>query len=86
MTAPVEVTTKYATTVDDLSAAWAFVMEHLDCVGDHPHIEIRPISSIGVADMLDGLEGREAGDGWKQQFEVVVEGMTSVFPPAEKGD
>ena len=30
MTAPIEITTKYATSVDDLPDAWAFVMERLD--------------------------------------------------------
>jgi hypothetical protein len=76
MSAPIEVTTRYATTVDDLTSAWAFVMKHLDSCGDDPSIEIRPISTIGVADMQDAFDGRES-EGWRRRFEVVVEGMVS---------
>lgn len=76
MSAPVEVTTRYATTVEDLPSAWAFVMGHLDALGDDPSIEIKPISTIGVADMQDAFDGRET-EGWRRQFEVVVEGMVS---------
>ena len=76
MSDPIEITTRYATTVDDLPAAWAFVMERLDSCGDHPSIEIRPVSTIGVADMLDGLDGQEGGT-WQKRFEVVVEGMVT---------
>lgn len=72
--APIEVTTKYATTVDDLPAAWAFVMERLDLVGPDPHIEIRPIQTFAVGDMIDGLDGHDAGP-WPRQFEVVIDGM-----------
>jgi len=39
---PVEVTTRYATSVDDLPSAWAFVMEKIDHVGPAPSIEIQP--------------------------------------------
>ena len=37
---PVELTMKYATTVDSLLEAWQFVMEHLDEVGECPNISI----------------------------------------------
>lgn len=43
MTAPIEVTTKYATTVNTLPEAWAFVMNHIDRVGPDPHIRISPV-------------------------------------------
>lgn len=72
--APVEVTTRYVTSVDDLPAAWAFVMDKVDKVGPHPRVEIRPISTIGVGDMQDALDGHE-DESWRRIFEVVVEGM-----------
>lgn len=37
-----ERTVKFATTVDDLSSAWAFVMAHVDEVGEAPQISINP--------------------------------------------
>lgn len=65
MVAPVEITTKYVTTVDTMAEAWAFVMERLDRVGPDPHIDIRPIRIISVGEMQDGLEGREQRDEWR---------------------
>lgn len=66
MTAPVEVTTRFATTVDDLPAAWAFVMERIDQVGADPSVKISPIWSWQA----------EAGSETSvRQFEVVVDGM-----------
>lgn len=71
MSAPVEMTTRYATTVDDLAAAWAFVMEYVDKVGDSPSIEIKPHWVISVHDMdRDEPEG-----GYPREFGVVVSGM-----------
>lgn len=67
MTSPIEVTTRYATTVDDLPAAWAFVMSHLDSLGDDPSIEINPLWNIGFDDSGDAQSPR--------QFSVVVSGM-----------
>lgn len=61
--APIEVTTKYVTSVEDLPAAWGFVMTHVDRVGADPHIEIHPIWWYDD----DGSRGR--------RFEVVVSGM-----------
>lgn len=66
---PVEVTTRYATTVDDLTAAWSFVMARVDQVGPNPSIKISPIWSYGVVDM-----DRDERDA-PRQFEVVVSGM-----------
>lgn len=60
---PVEVTTRYATTVLDLPGAWAFVMARVDLVGPNPRITINPI------DVLDEPEG------WRTEFEVEVSGM-----------
>jgi hypothetical protein len=39
----VVVTTQYAVRVNDLNAAWAFVMEHIDHVGPDPSIHITPV-------------------------------------------
>lgn len=78
MSEPIEVTTRYATSVDDLPAAWAFVMDHVDKVGPDPSIHIKPLWVVSVHDMdRDEPEG-----GWPRRFEVVVEGMV---PRAAKG-
>lgn len=74
MSRHVEVTTRYVTTVDELAAAWAFVMDRLDRVGPDPRITISPVTIIGIGDMIDGLEGRPDREH-PRQFEVVVEGM-----------
>ena len=66
----VEVATRYATTVTDLAAAWAFVMSRLDGVGPDPDITIRPIHQISF-----GI--RDYGDGWTRVFEVVVKGTVT---------
>lgn len=70
--APIEVTTQYATTVDDLPAAWAFVMEHVDHaeVGPNPSIEISPLWSYSVHDM-----DNDDAPTPPRQFSVVVSGM-----------
>lgn len=60
----IEVTTKYAACVSDLTAAWEFVMGYLDRVGPHPRISISPIS-VAYDDDTE----------WNYQFEVVVSGM-----------
>jgi hypothetical protein len=73
MSAPVEVTTRYVTTVDTLSDAWVFVMDSLDRVGPDPHVTIKPIRIISVGQMQDGLEGREVVRP-PREFEVCVEG------------
>jgi len=65
VTDAVEVTTRYATTVDSLSDAWAFVMERVDTVGPDPRIEISPMWTYGADDVEDGL----------RRFSVVVDGM-----------
>lgn len=75
MTEPIEVTTKYVTTVHTLQEAWAFVMDRLQLVGPDPHVIIKPIwrQPVGVAQLIEqGDEGLE----WTRVFEVVVSGMT----------
>lgn len=64
---PVEVTTRYATTVEDLAAAWAFIMERLDSVGPDPQIKITPVWVI-----TPDLDEDEPPP---RRFSVVVEGM-----------
>lgn len=77
---PIEVTTRYATTVNDLPAAWSFVMDRIDTVGPNPMITINPVWTITVADVIeDTLEGESDGD-YPRHFSVVVEGMV------EEGD
>lgn len=64
-TNPVEITTRYVTTVADISGAWAFVMERVDRVGPRPRIQISPITIFNH-------------DGDEQHFfEVTVEGMVT---------
>jgi hypothetical protein len=78
---PIEVTTRYATTVGYLSAAWAFVMDRLDSVGPDPSIHITPLWSYSVQDM-DRVDAPEP----PRQFSVVVEGMVPESTPAPPGD
>lgn len=67
--APIEKTTRYATSVPTLADAWAFVMEHLDSVGPDPSVKITPVWRISVSDMGDDDTDPP------RFFEVVVEGM-----------
>lgn len=69
MSAPIEVTTRYVTSVESLSAAWAFVMDRVDTVGERPSIHITPKSVYSWAEMGDE-DARPV-----ELFEVVVEGM-----------
>jgi hypothetical protein len=73
---PVEVTTRYATSVDTLADAWAFVMARVDDVGPDPMVTITPFWSISVADMDD-----EAGREYPRRFGVVVSGMVKEATP-----
>jgi hypothetical protein len=75
-TAPVEVTTRYATTVDELSEAWAFVMHRLDEVGPDPSVHITPVWTFSVHDMDSDAQEPP------RQFSVVVEGMVPEETPA----
>lgn len=59
---PVEVTTRYATVVDGLPAAWQFVMAHVDKCGPAPTIDIKPV------------QWHDAGD-YVTKFETCVSGM-----------
>lgn len=63
--APIECTTRYATSVPDLPSAWSAVMGFVDRVGDDPSIEIRPYWRVGE-------------DETERRFEVVVSGMVEV--------
>lgn len=69
--APIEVTTRYATTVDDLPSAWAFVMDHVDRVGADPSITISPFWSYSVHDM-----GDDDAPTPPRQFSVVADGRS----------
>lgn len=68
MSTPIEVTTRYVTSVGTLPEAWAFVMERLDMVGPDPTIRIEPKWVISPQDM-------DRDEDWPRLFEVCVEGM-----------
>lgn len=59
MSAPIERTVRIATRVDDLPAAWAFIMAHIDAVGPRARVAINPY--------------HDADD--VAHFDVAVEGM-----------
>lgn len=64
-----EVTIRYAKGgLPDLAAAWAFVMEHVDRVGQAPRIEISPVWSISASE-----PGSTENYCWT--FSAVVSGM-----------
>jgi len=64
----VEVTTSYATTVPELTDAFAFVMDRLERVGPNPEVRISLVFIIGMDSSDDEPTSRE--------FEVTVRGMT----------
>lgn len=72
---PVEVTTRFATTVRDLADAWSFVMGRLELVGPDPSVKISPLWSYSVHDMDRDVPRPP------RQFEVVVEGMVEEEAP-----
>jgi len=73
-TPSIERTIKFSTTVDELPAAWAFVMEKIDEVGPDPQIEIKPLWQADADAPLN------EADTWKRVFEVAVSGMVEVTP------
>lgn len=70
MAEPIEVTTKYVTTVDSLPEAWAFVMGRLDGLAGEPSIKINPVWS-------------SRDDYAAARFEVTVSAMHEEEPPTE---
>lgn len=70
----VEITTKRVTTVDSVQEAFAFIMEHLDEVGDQPRIEIDPFTDLG-AGIVQMLEDPEADLLGVVRFEVSITNM-----------
>lgn len=73
-----EVTTRFARGgLEDLTAAWAFIMEHIDKVGGDPTIEISPVWSADYDDI-----GVRPDAPWVRTFSAVVSGMTEVEPEA----
>jgi hypothetical protein len=65
----VEFTARYATAVEDLASAWAFVMEHVDKVGPDPSIHITPYWGVGANEELLAVED------FQRRFQVVVDGL-----------
>lgn len=70
----VEITTKRVTTVDSVQEAFAFIMEHLDEVGDQPRIEIDPFTDLG-AGIAQVFEDPEADLLGVVRFEVSITNM-----------
>lgn len=66
---PVEITTKYATTVETLQDAFVFIMQYVDALGTDPFIKITPIHSYSMSDM--DMEDPPC----KHFFEVMVSSM-----------
>ena len=73
--APIEVTTRYATTVDELTDAFAFVMARLDSVGPDPEVIISPLWITPLSEMDN------EGSFSRRQFSVVVSGMVEEAKP-----
>lgn len=71
--APVEVTTRYATTVPNLPAAWAFVMDRIDTLGPAPSIHISPVWVIS-----------DNPDEHGHNFSVLVDGMVEEVPHVDR--
>lgn len=72
MSDPVEITTRFATNVEAMSDAWAFVMARIDRVGPDPTIYIKPVWVYPLVEM----EMIEIGQMPQavRRFEVVVQG------------
>lgn len=66
MSEAIERTIQYATVVDTLPDAWAFVMGHVDSVGPRPQITVSPVSWYSE------------NEQYLERFEVSVSGMTEV--------
>ncbi|MCL2463599.1 MAG: hypothetical protein FWF28_00825 [Micrococcales bacterium] len=67
----VERTVKFATTVDDLPAAWAFVMDHMDDLGPDPQITISPVWQANDSPPLD------SDFAMVRRFEVAASGTVT---------
>ena len=72
--APVKVTTTFATVVDDMAAAWSFIMAKVDLVGDDPQVVVNPVSCFLPLEMALGVVGDDEF-GVVRRFEVSVSGM-----------
>lgn len=59
---PIELTRRYATTVDDMGEVFDFILEHKPLVGGHPRIEVNARQC--------GEPGR-----WVERLDVSVSGM-----------
>jgi hypothetical protein len=81
-TRAVEVTTRYATSVQTLSEAWAFVMERIDSVGPNPSIQIVPLWGFSEED-----ENADEDDYTLERwFSVVVSGAENEADRAARAD
>lgn len=64
---PIEVLTRFGTTVETLTDAFEFVMEHLELTGEAPSIEISPFwtysaeesGTLGFSVVVSGTQEQE---------------------------
>jgi hypothetical protein len=68
---PVEIDTRYSTTVDTMQEAFAFVMEHIDTMGPEPSVHINPCWGVDRDEAVNEPEG-------SVHFHVCVEGTTEM--------
>lgn len=68
----VEVTLQFETVVDDLTEAWAFIMDRIERVGPDPSVHIHPAKE-GPPPMIQMLVNGEVREATRK-FHVVVEG------------
>lgn len=68
---PIEVDTRYSTTVDNINDAWTFVMAHIDKMGQEPSVHIYPCWGVDRDDAINEPEDQ-------CHFHAVVEGGTKM--------
>lgn len=68
----VEVSIRYETVVDDITDAWAFIMDKIEKVGPDPSVHIHPASD-GPPPIMVALMGAEQ-PVTTRRFHVAVEG------------
>lgn len=76
----VEVSIRYETVADDLTEAWAFIMDKIEAVGPDPSVHIHPAAD-GPPPILVALMGAEQPPSTRR-FHVVVEGSSQEKRPA----
>lgn len=70
---PTEYTATYAKKVNTIQDAFAFIMAHLDKIGNDPRVIINP---VWVCEHVDAMTGEHET---VRQFEVAVTGMVELL-------